>query len=74
MEKRPVRARLDTFDGAGLQVDVQGSGDVFSGRGLGEKRRETAVVLGLSALYDATIRLGCVSRLGRVDVESGDSR
>lgn len=30
VEKRPVRTSLDVVDGAGLEINVEGAGDMFS--------------------------------------------
>ena len=57
MEKTPVGAGSDLIDDVGLQVDVEGAGDVLARGGLREESAEAVIVGGRRALYKAPIRL-----------------
>lgn len=47
MEERPVRTALHFIDGARLEVDVEGAGNVLAGARLGEESRKAAIIAGL---------------------------
>ena len=56
VEQASVGSRSDFVDDVGLQVDVERSGDVLAGAGLGEESRE-AVVIGAGLIHQSTIGL-----------------
>lgn len=72
MEEGPVWTGLHVVNDARLEVDVEGTRDVFPAAGLGEEGRETTVRGGWRALGKATIRLGTKRmRFGRVEGGEG---
>jgi hypothetical protein len=57
VEKAAVCATSNLIDDIGFEVNVEGTGDVFSGRSLGEEGTESIVARRDSAFNQTAIRL-----------------
>lgn len=57
VEKRSVFTVPDFINDIGLQIDVEGSGNVFASSGFREEGRET-IVSGSSGVFETTVGLG----------------
>ena len=57
MEEGPVGADFHVIDGARLEVDVEGAGNILARAGLGEEGGEAAVAVGARVLRGTTVRL-----------------
>ena len=62
MEEAAVRPNTHLIDHIGLEIDVEGAGNVLARPSLGEERGEAAVAVGAGALRGATIRLDAAER------------
>ncbi len=69
MEEGTEGTGADLVDDVGLQVDVDGAGDVLAAAGLAEEGGEAVIVLGRAALEDATI--GAEAVLSKVEFPAG---
>lgn len=57
MEQRAVGTGLDVVDCTRLKIDVERARNILARTGLGEKRREAAIAVGLRVLRGATVGL-----------------
>ena len=61
MEERPVVAALDLIDGARLEVDVEGAGNVLARASLGEESGKATIATSLRLLGRAAVRLFAIA-------------
>jgi phosphoribosylcarboxyaminoimidazole (NCAIR) mutase len=73
VEKVAVSTGADLVDDIGLQITVDGAGDILALTSLGEESAETLVgVLGLSLLCEVTIGLDTVLEAVKLPAGVGD--